>query len=42
MRLVGNPVHVYSLLDRLVNRLPDITFADDILESEVNLGYVSY
>ena len=29
-KLVGNPVHVYSLIDRLVYHLSDITFIDEI------------
>ena len=34
-KLVGNPVHVYSLMDRLVFHLPKITFFDDALKFDI-------
>ena len=35
LKLVGNPVHVFSLLDRMVNILPKIIFANTLLEYEI-------
>ena len=34
-KLVGNPVHVYSLMDRLVFHLSKITFFDDALKFDI-------
>ena len=35
-KLVGNPVHVYSLIDRLVYHLSDITFIDEIFKFDID------
>ena len=35
LKLVGNPVHVYGLLDRMVNVLPKITSGNTLLENEI-------
>ena len=35
LKLVGNPVHVFSLLDRMVNILPKITSVNTLLENEI-------
>ena len=34
-KLVGNPAHVYSLMDRLVFHLPKITSFDDALKFDI-------